>query len=65
MCKKNTASLLKNKELAKEYDVSEGMISDILKSKNHWLAIDYDNLIHIKLVCDVKGNYLFLPLKKP
>jgi hypothetical protein len=42
MCKKNTVFQLKNKELVKEYDVSEGIISDILKSKSYWLAIDFD-----------------------
>ena len=40
MLKKISAPLLKQKELANEYDVSEGMISDILKEKNQWLAID-------------------------
>ena len=38
--KKISAPLLKQKELANEYDVSEGMISDILKEKDRWLAID-------------------------
>ena len=32
--KKISAPLLKQKELANEYDVSEGMISDILKEKD-------------------------------
>ncbi|CAB5204238.1 hypothetical protein RhiirA5_431230 [Rhizophagus irregularis] len=31
------------KHLAKEYDVSEGMISDILKAKDCWLAIDLNS----------------------
>jgi hypothetical protein len=38
--KKISTPSLKQKELAKEYDVSEGMISDILKEKDRWLAID-------------------------
>ncbi|PKK65474.1 hypothetical protein RhiirC2_786097 [Rhizophagus irregularis] len=44
--KKGIASLresLKQKDLAKEYNVNEGMISDILKAKNHWLAVDFDS----------------------
>ena len=40
MLKKISAPLLKQKELANEYDVSEGMISNILKEKDRWLAID-------------------------
>ena len=32
--KKTSTPLLKQKELANEYDVSEGMISDILKEKD-------------------------------
>lgn len=40
--KKISTPSLKQKELAKEYDVSEGMISDILKEKDRWLAIDAD-----------------------
>ena len=38
--KKIASSFLKNKDLAKEYIVSEGMISDTLRAKDHWLAID-------------------------
>ena len=38
--KKLASSFLKNKELAQEYDVSEGMVSDILKAKDHWLAVN-------------------------
>lgn len=38
--KKISTPTLKQKELAIEYDVSEGMISDILKTKDRWLAID-------------------------
>ena len=41
--KKTSTPLLKQKELANEYDVSEGMISDILKEKDRWLAIDIDS----------------------
>lgn len=32
--KKANSPYLKQKDLAKEYDVSEGMVSDILKEKN-------------------------------
>ena len=32
--KKISTPFLKQKDLAKEYDVSEGMVSDILKEKN-------------------------------
>jgi hypothetical protein len=32
--KKETTPYLKQKDLAKEYDVSEGMVSDILKEKD-------------------------------
>lgn len=38
--KKISSPFLKQKDLANEYDVSEGMISDILKAKDHWLAVD-------------------------
>ena len=41
--KKQSMPSLKNKDLAKKYDVSEGMISDILKAKDRWLAIDSDS----------------------
>jgi hypothetical protein len=41
--KKNSLPSLKNKDLAKEYDVSEGMISDILKAKDRWLAVDLNS----------------------
>lgn len=41
--KKTSTPLLKQKELANEYDVSEGMISDILKEKDQWLAIDINS----------------------
>src|SRR6266498_2145856 len=41
VCLKKIASpFLKNKDLAKEYVISEGMISDTLKAKDYWLAID-------------------------
>jgi hypothetical protein len=33
----------KQKDIAKEYDVSEGMVSDILKEKDRWIAIDNDS----------------------
>ncbi|GBC31947.2 tigger transposable element-derived protein 6-like [Rhizophagus irregularis DAOM 181602=DAOM 197198] len=38
--KKKSSPFLKNKDLAKEYDVSEGMICDILKTKDRWLVVD-------------------------
>jgi len=41
--KKLSTSSIKQKELAIEYDVSKGMISDILKEKDRWLAIDIDS----------------------
>src|SRR5277367_396233 len=43
MSKKIINPFYKTKELAIEYDVSEGMISDILKKKDRWLAIDIDS----------------------
>ena len=44
VCLKKLASpFLKNKDLAKEYVVSEGMISDTLKAKERWLAIDTES----------------------
>src|SRR4051812_30527099 len=42
--KKATTSFIKQKELATQYDVSKGMISDILKERNRWLAIDLNLL---------------------
>ena len=41
--KKISTPSLKQKELAIEYDVSEGMISDILKAKDRWLSVDLNN----------------------
>jgi hypothetical protein len=38
--KKISSPFLRQKELANEYKVSEGMISDILKEKDRWLAIE-------------------------
>ena len=35
--KKTSFPLLKQKDLASEYEVSEGMVSDILKEKDRWL----------------------------
>src|SRR6266508_3828126 len=44
VCLKKLASLfLKNRDLAKEFDVSEGMICDTLKAKEHWLAVDLNS----------------------
>jgi len=44
---------LKQKELANEYDVSEGMISDILREKDWWLVID-NNSYQAGLKCEKK-----------
>ena len=41
--KKISTPSLKQKDIAKEYDVSEGMVSDILKEKDRWLVIDNDS----------------------
>ncbi|GBC11159.2 CENP-B homolog protein 2-like [Rhizophagus irregularis DAOM 181602=DAOM 197198] len=41
--KKISTPSLKQKELANEYEVSEGMISDILKEKDRWLVVDLDS----------------------
>ncbi len=41
--KKISTPSLKQKDIAKEYDVSEGMVSDILKKKDRWIAIDNDS----------------------
>lgn len=41
--KKISTPSLKQIDLSKEYNVSEGMISDILKAKDRWLAIDLDS----------------------
>ena len=49
--KKTTTSFIKQKELAIQYDVSEGMISDILKEKDRWLAIDINSL-QVGLRCE-------------
>ncbi|CAB4416459.1 unnamed protein product [Rhizophagus irregularis] len=42
--RKISKPFLKQKELANEYEVSEGMISDILKAKDRWLSVDFNNL---------------------
>lgn len=41
--KKISTPFLKQIELAKEYEVSGGMISDILKEKDQWLAVDVNS----------------------
>ena len=41
--RKISKPFLKQKELANEYEVSEGMISDILKAKDRWLSVDLNN----------------------
>ena len=42
--KKAITPYIKQKELAIQYDISEGMISDILKERDRWLAIDLNSL---------------------
>ena len=42
--KKANNPFIKQKELAVQYDVSEGMVSDILKEKERWLSIDLNSL---------------------
>ncbi|CAB4493929.1 unnamed protein product [Rhizophagus irregularis] len=46
----------KNKELAKEYDVSQEMISDILKESEKWLALKLD-FYEASLKKQVKPNF--------
>src|SRR2546421_12563043 len=41
--KKMSNPLLKQKELAYEYEVSEGMISDTIKAKDRWLSVDLNS----------------------
>src|SRR6266542_1167705 len=41
--KKLAFSFLKNRDLAKEFDVSEGMIYNTLKTKERWLAVDLNS----------------------
>ena len=59
--KKISTPSLKQKELAIEYDVSEGMISDILKTKERWLAIDL-NSYQAGLRCEKK--LLFITIEE-
>ena len=59
--KKISSPFLKQKDLANEYDVSEGMVSDILKEKDRWLSVN-TNLYQANLKRDKKT--LFLLLKK-
>ena len=51
--KKISSPFLKQKDLANEYDVSEGMVSDILKEKDYWLSVD-TNSYQANLKCDKK-----------
>src|SRR5277367_2306475 len=55
--KKSSTPSIKQKELAIEYDVSEGMISDILKEKDRWVAIDIDSY-QTGLKCEKKFYFL-------
>ena len=41
--KKLSTPFLKQKDLANKYNISEDIISDILKAKDHWLAVDTDS----------------------
>ncbi len=41
--KKLAFFFLKNRDLAKKFDVNEGMICDTLKAKERWLAIDLNS----------------------
>src|SRR3954469_25993996 len=43
MFKKIIYTSLKQKKLANKYDISKGMISDILKEKDRWLIVDTDS----------------------
>jgi hypothetical protein len=54
--KKISSSFLKQKDLANEYDISEGMISDILKEKDCWLSVN-TNLYQVNLKCDKKTSF--------
>jgi hypothetical protein len=50
--KKKSSPFLKNKDLSNEYEVSEGMICDILKAKDRWLAVDLNS--HQATLCREK-----------
>src|SRR6266498_3438822 len=41
--KKLAFSFLKNRDLAKEFNISKGMICDTLKAKERWLAVDLNS----------------------
>ena len=57
VCLKKAASFfLKNKDLTNEYEVSEGMISDTLKVKDHLLAM-YLNSYQARLRCEKKTPF--------
>src|SRR2546429_8468656 len=59
--KKISTPSLKQKDIAKEYDVNEGMVSDILKEKDRWIAIDNDSYqANLKR----EKKFSFLSLKK-
>ena len=59
--KKISTPSLKQKDIAKEYDVSEEMVSDILKEKDRWLAIDNDSY---QASLKREKKFSFLSLKK-
>ena len=57
--KKISSPFLKQKDLANEYDVSEGMVSDILKEKDRWLSVD-TNSYQANLKCNKKTSFLLV-----
>src|SRR4051794_28400172 len=57
--KKISTPSLRQKELANEYNVSEGMISDILKAKDRWLAVDL-NSYQASLRCERKLPFIII-----
>ena len=54
--KKISSPFLKQKDLANEYDISEGMVSDILKEKDRWLSVD-TNSYQANLKCNKKTPF--------
>src|SRR6266498_6141402 len=54
--KKLAFPFLKNRDLAKEFDVSEEIICDTLKAKERWLAVDL-NSHQAELKCEKKVSF--------
>ncbi|CAB4436321.1 unnamed protein product [Rhizophagus irregularis] len=48
------------KNLANEYEVSKGMISDILKAKDRWLSVDLNNSHQAGLRCEKKLPFVII-----